>query len=429
MGAATSNPRNMKTLEALESNVRSYSRSFPAIFSRARGSIMLAEDGRKLIDFLSGAGTLNYGHNNHAIKAAISEYLESDAVVHGLDMATPAKLEFLETFNSVILRERGLQYRFQFTGPTGANAIEAALKLSRKITQRRNIISFTRGYHGMSLGAIAASANRFYRAGSGVSLSGATFMPYDGYLGPGVDTTGYLRRALTDESSGIDRPAAMLVETVQGEGGINVAGREWLRSIQTIARDVGALFVVDDIQMGCGRTGEFFSFEFAGLSPDIVVLSKSLSGYGLPLSMLLIKEGLDAWHPGEHTGTFRGNNLALVSATSAINVYWRSQTFSEGVKHMGDLMRRRLETIASEHANGFAVRGRGMALGFDCQMAEIAEATTRKAFDKGLIVERCGPVDQVVKFLPALTIDHELLTRGLDIFEESLAETLNRPGS
>lgn len=429
MGAATSNPRNMKTLEALESNVRSYSRSFPAIFSRARGSIMLTEDGRKLIDFLSGAGTLNYGHNNHAIKAAISEYLESDAVVHGLDMATPAKLEFMESFNSVILRERRLKYRFQFTGPTGANAIEAALKLSRKITQRRNIISFTRGYHGMSLGAIAASANRFYRAGSGVSLSGATFMPYDGYLGTGVDTTGYLRRALMDESSGIDRPAAMLVETVQGEGGINAAGREWLQSVQTIAREVGALFIVDDIQMGCGRTGEFFSFEFAGLSPDIVVMSKSLSGYGLPLSMLLIKEGLDAWDPGEHTGTFRGNNLALVSATAAINLYWRSQTFSEGVKRMGDLMRRRLETIASAHANSFAVRGRGMALGFDCQMAEIAEATTRKAFDKGLIVERCGPVDQVVKFLPALTIDHELLTRGLDIFEESLAETLDRPGS
>lgn len=429
MGGATSNPRNIKTLEALESNVRSYSRSFPAIFSRACGSIMLTEDGRKLIDFLSGAGTLNYGHNNHAIKAAISEYLESDAVVHGLDMATPAKLEFMETFNSVILRERGLQYRFQFTGPTGANAIEAALKLSRKITQRRNIISFTRGYHGMSLGAIAASANRFYRAGSGVSLSGATFMPYDGYLGPGTDTTGYMRRVLMDESSGIDRPAAMLVETVQGEGGINVAGREWLQSIQTIARDVGALFIVDDIQMGCGRTGEFFSFEFAGVSPDIVVLSKSLSGYGLPLSMVLIKEGLDAWDPGEHTGTFRGNNLALVSATAAINVYWRSQTFSEGVKRMGDLMRRRLETIASAHANSFAVRGRGMALGFDCQMAEIAEAVARKAFDKGLIVERCGPADQVVKFLPALTIDHELLTRGLDIFEESLAETLNRPGS
>ncbi|MCA6119956.1 diaminobutyrate--2-oxoglutarate transaminase [Bradyrhizobium sp. WSM 1738] len=414
----------MQAFEALESNVRSYSRLFPAIFSRARGSIMLTESGRKVIDFLSGAGALNYGHNNHQIKAAIAEYLASDAVVHGLDMATPAKLEFMETFSSVILRKRGLQYRFQFTGPTGADAIEAALKLSRKVTGRKNIISFTRGYHGLSLGAVAASGNRFLRTASGVSLSGATFMPYDGYLGPAVDTAEYLRKALLDKSSGIDSPAAILVEAVQGEGGINVASKEWLQSIQAIAKDAGALFIVDDVQMGCGRTGEFFSFEFASLSPDIVVMSKSLSGYGLPLSMLLIKEGLDAWQPGEHTSTFRGNNLALVAATAALDIYWRCQNFSQGVQRMGEFMRRRLEAIASKHGNSFAVRGRGMALGFDCQVAEIAEVTTRKAFDKGLIIERCGPDDQVVKFLPALTVDHETLNDGLQIFEASLAEAL-----
>lgn len=424
MGKAIGESRSMQAFEVLESNVRSYSRSFPAVFSRARGSIMLTEDGRKLIDFLSGAGTLNYGHNNHGIKDAITEYLASDAVIHGLDMATVAKREFLETFSSVVLRERNLQYRFQFTGPTGANAIEAALKLSRKITGRQNIISFTNGYHGMSLGAIAASGNRFCRTASGVSLSGVTFMPYDGYLGPAVDTADYLRKVLLDESSGVDCPAAILVETVQGEGGINVAGKEWLQSIQVIAKNVGALFIVDDIQMGCGRTGDFFSFEFAALSPDIVVLSKSLSAYGLPLSMLLIKDRLDAWRPGEHTGTFRGNNLALVSATAAINLYWRSRGFSQGVQRMGELMRRRLEAVAVAYANDFAVRGRGMALGFDCQLAEIAEATTRKAFERGLIIERCGPVDQVVKFLPALTIDSETLNEGLDIFDESLSETL-----
>lgn len=428
MSGAMSEPRQLKVVETLESNVRSYSRSFPAIFSRARGSIMSTEHGRKIIDFFSGAGALNYGHNNPEIKAAIAEYLASDAVVHGLDMATPAKLEFMETFNSVILQERDLQYRFQFTGPTGANAIEAALKLSRKVTGRQNIISFTHGYHGMSLGAIAVSGNRFYRTGSGASLSGATFMPYDGYLGPSVDTADYLRKALLDESSGIDLPAAILVETVQGEGGINVAGREWLQSIQAIARSVGALFLVDDIQVGCGRTGEFFSFEFAEVSPDIVVLSKSLSGYGLPLSMLLIKEEFDAWLPGEHTGTFRGNNLALVSATAATNIYWRSRAFSQDVQRKGQLLRRRLEAIASEHGNRFAVRGRGMALGFDCQMAEIAEATSSKAFEKGLMLERCGPVDQVAKFLPALTIDAETLNQGLEIFEESLVETLKGRG-
>lgn len=424
MEEVTSRPRTMKTCETLESNVRSYSRAFPAVFSRARGSIMLTEDGRKVIDFFSGAGALNYGHNNHTIKAAIAEYLATDAVVHGLDMATPARLEFMETFNSVILQERGLKYRFQFTGPTGANAVEAALKLSRKVTGRQNIISFTNGYHGMSLGAIAVSGNRYYRTASGLSLSGATFMPYDGYFGPAVDTADYLRKVLRDKSSGVDAPAAILVETVQGEGGINVARKEWLRSIQALARDAGALLILDDVQMGCGRTGDFFSFEFAALSPDIVVMSKSLSGYGLPLSMLLIKEELDAWRPGEHTGTFRGNNLALVAATTAINVYWRSRTFSQGIQHMGELMRSRLDTIATAHGNSFSVRGRGMALGFDCQMAEIAEATTRKAFDKGLIAERCGPDDEVVKFIPALTIDLETLNQGLEIFEEALDETL-----
>ncbi|MFQ3453912.1 diaminobutyrate--2-oxoglutarate transaminase [Bradyrhizobium sp. UFLA01-814] len=416
----------MQSLEDLESNVRSYSRTFPAIFSRARGSIIETEVGRKVIDFLSGAGALNYGHNNHEIKAALTEYLASDAVVHLLDMATPAKIEFMETFSSVILRERGMQYRFQFTGPTGANAVEAALKLSRKITGRQNIISFTHGYHGASLGAIAVSGNRFYRAASGAPLFGATFMPYDGYLGPGVDTVGYLRKVLTDESSGVDHPAAILVETVQGEGGINVARKEWLEAIQATAKDIDALFIVDDIQMGCGRTGEFFSFEFAGLSPDIVVLSKSLSGYGLPLSMLLIKEEFDAWQPGEHSGTFRGNNLALVTATAAVDIYWRSKKLSQEVERMGKFMRRRLECIASGHCNRFAVRGRGMVLGFDCQTAEIAASTARKAFEKGLIIERCGSTDEVIKFLPALTIDSETLIRGIDIFEESLTETLKK---
>ncbi|MDA9391412.1 diaminobutyrate--2-oxoglutarate aminotransferase [Bradyrhizobium sp. CCBAU 45394] len=413
----------MRAIEDLESKVRSYSRSFPAVFSRARGSIMLTENGRQFIDFFSGAGALNYGHNNHGIKAAVTEYLASDAMIHGLDMATPAKIEFMETFNSVILKGRGLQYRYQFTGPTGANAIEGALKLARKVTGRQNIISFTQGYHGLSLGAIAATGNRFYRKVSGVSLSGTTFMPYDGYFGSGVDTAEYVRKVLMDGGSGIDPPAAILVETVQGEGGINVASKKWLQSIQMIAKEVGALFIVDDIQMGCGRTGEFFSFEFAALSPDVIVLSKSLSGYGLPLSMLLIKEGLDAWEPGEHTGTFRGNNLALVSATAAINMYWRCTRLSEEVRRMGALLRDRLQAIASEHGNGFSVRGRGMALGFDCHTTELAEATTRRAFERGLIVERCGPEDQVVKFFPALTIDLETLNQGLEMFEEALIET------
>lgn len=425
MGNAFKPSRKMQRFETLESNVRAYSRSFPAIFSRARGSILLTEDGRKVIDFFSGAGALNYGHNNHRIREALTEYLASDSLVHGLDIATPTRLDFMQTFSSVILQERGLKYRFQFTGPTGANAIEAALKLARKVTGRQNVISFTNGYHGMSLGAVAASGNRFYRAAGGVSLCGTTFAPFDGYFGSAIDTANYLQKLLSDESSGIDYPAAILLETVQGEGGINVAGKQWLRAVQAIANEVGALFVVDDIQMGCGRTGDFFSFEFAGLSPDIVAMSKSLSGYGLPLSMLLIKEEFDAWQPGEHTGTFRGNNLALVSATAAINTYWRDSTFSKQIQRIADYMRRQLEVIASKHGNRFVVRGRGMALGFDCQAPEIAATATRKAFEKGVMLERCGAADQVVKFIPALTIDQGTMDEGLELFERALAETLH----
>ncbi|WP_025038554.1 diaminobutyrate--2-oxoglutarate transaminase [Bradyrhizobium sp. DOA9] len=419
--------RNLHALNAMESNVRLYSRAFPALFSHARGSFLLTETGDRFIDFLSGAGALNYGHNNHQIKAAMTAYLASDAVVHGLDMATPAKLAFMETFSSVILRERRLSYRFQFTGPTGANAVEAALKLARKVTGRHNIISFTRGYHGLSLGAAAATGNQFYRKASQVALSGVTFMPFDGYLGEGIDAAEYLRNALRDPSSGIDAPAAILLETIQGEGGINVAREPWLRSIQTIAAEIEAVFIVDDIQMGCGRTGDFFSFESAELSPDIVILSKSLSGYGLPLSLLLIKDAIDIWEPGEHTGTFRGNNLALVSATAALNLYWRSAAFSQSIHQMGTLMRQRLNAISAAQGNRFTVRGRGMALGFDCgKTPEIAAVAVRTAYNRGLIIERCGPADEVIKFFPSLTIDPETLNRGLDIFEESLAEAMSQ---
>lgn len=396
----------MQAFEALESTVPFYSRSFPATFSRARGSFMLTEFGQKLIDFSSGAGTLNYGHNNHQIKSAIAKCIASDSVAHGPDMATPAKLEFMKTFSSVILQSRDLQYGLQFTEPADANAIDSALMLSRR-AGRQHIISFTHGCHGMSSGVIAASGNHCHRTASGDSFSGVTFTPCDGSLGPAVDTVEYPRKALMDESSGIDRPAAIVVETVQGRG-INVAGKQWLQSIQAIAKSVGAHFIVDDIQMDCGRAGDFFSLEFASLSPDIVVLSKSLSEYGLLLSTLLIREGLDAWR-GEHIGSFRGSNLVLVSATA--NLYRRCRTFSQDVQRMGEFMRRRLEPIASEHGIGFAVGGRGMAFGFDCQIAEVAGGTIRKAFQKGLIVERCGPADQVIEFLPALTIDSE--TRAL----------------
>ena len=417
----------MRIFEELESNVRSYSRSFPTVFSEARWSILIDENGNEYIDFLSGAGTLNYGHNNPALKQVLLDYVESDGIIHGLDMATTAKAEFLRTFKEVILDPRGLDYKVQFTGPTGTNAVEAALKIARKATGRYNIVSFTNGFHGVTAGAVAATANSHYRDGLGLPPTGVSFLPYDGYLGAGTDTSRYLAQVLEDGSSGVDHPAAVIVETVQGEGGINVATFDWLRRVEAICRQHDVLLIVDDIQMGCGRTGAFFSFEEAGVSPDIVTLSKSLSGYGLPLSLVLMKPELDQWKPGEHNGTFRGNNLAFVTAKAVLDEYWCDGDFSAEVRRKGRLVHAQLEQIAEEVDGRLAVRGRGMVQGLDCGNGRIASAITRQAFAKGLVIETSGADGEVVKFLSPLTTSDKQLKEGLDILAESVRGSLARP--
>ncbi|MDW9782408.1 diaminobutyrate--2-oxoglutarate transaminase [Sinorhizobium meliloti] len=413
------NSNSLSAFETLESNVRSYSRSFPVVFRKAAGALLEDEKGSVYIDFLSGAGVLNYGHNDADLLHGAIQYLQSNGIVHGLDMASSAKREFMEHFDAIILRPRGLTYKFQFPGPTGANAVEAALKLARKATGRHTVISFTNGFHGVSLGALAATGNRYYRDAAGLPSAGVVFMPYDGYFGPDQNTSDYLDKVLSDTSSGVDLPAAIILETVQGEGGINSASRDWLQSVEQLCRKNGILLIVDDIQAGCGRTGSFFSFDFAGLSPDIVVLSKSLSGLGLPLSLLLLKPELDVWQPGEHNGTFRGNNLALVTATAALQKYWTDEKLSQGVLEKGRIISERLRQIAQcNHA--LSMRGRGMMLGLDCGTGKLAGKIVRKAFEDGLVVERCGAEDQVIKLLPPLTIDEETLERGLDILDMSV---------
>ncbi|OGG56158.1 MAG: diaminobutyrate--2-oxoglutarate transaminase [Candidatus Handelsmanbacteria bacterium RIFCSPLOWO2_12_FULL_64_10] len=416
----------LKTFERLESEVRGYSRSFPAVFEKARGAFLFDEEGREYIDFLCGAGTLNYGHNNPILKRKVIEYLLGDGLIHGLDMASTAKRRFLETFEAAILWPRGLKYKIQFPGPTGTNAVEAALKLARKVTGRTTVVSFTNGFHGVSLGSLAATGNTFFREGAGVALNQTAFMPYDGYLGEGVDTLEYFRRFLADQSSGLDHPAAVIVETVQGEGGVNVASFEWLRGLERLCREFDVLLIVDDIQMGCGRTGAFFSFEEAGLKPDMVTLSKSLSAYGLPLSALLIRPDLDLWRPGEHSGTFRGNNLALVAATEALNHYWCDGDFSRRVCQKARLLRERLERIVERYPEAVSVRGRGLVQGLVCAVPEQGKQISRAAFEKGLIVETSGAEGQVVKLLPPLVIEESKLKDGLEILEQSVSEVLEQ---
>jgi len=416
----------MGIFKRLESEVRGYCRSFPRIFSTAQGAILTDEGGRDYIDFLAGAGTLNYGHNHPQIKQRAMDYMMRDGVMHGLDMHTEAKQTLLETFERLILFPLEQDYKVQFPGPTGTNAVEAALKLARKVTGRTNIVSFTNGFHGVSLGSVAATANSHFRDAAGTPLGNVTFMPYDGYMGEDVDTLSYFRRTLEDKSSGLDLPAAVVVETVQGEGGVNVASVEWLRGLERLCREFDMLLIVDDIQVGCGRTGTFFSFEEAAISPDIVTLSKSLSGYGLPLAMVLIRREYDQWKPGEHNGTFRGNNLAFVTAAAALELYWKDAGLTRLVKQRGRLMRQRLSKIAMAHEEAdLSVRGRGMIWGVSCDgCAELAGAVSAAAFERGLIIETSGADSQVLKLLPPLTIEDEQLEEGLDIIEQSFEAVL-----
>jgi len=417
---------DMSTINRLESQVRSYCRHFPVVFTKARGATLEDEEGNVYIDFLAGAGALNYGHNDPVLKAKLLDYIEADQIVHGLDMATGAKRAFMEAFESLILSPRKMSYKMQFTGPTGTNAVEAAMKVARNFTGRQTIVSFTNGFHGVTLGSVAATGNSHFRDGCGMQPQGTAFMPYDGYMGDEIDTTEYLDKMLTDGSSGLDHPAAVIVETIQGEGGINLASNEWLRSLQQVCLKHEILLIVDDIQVGCGRTGTFFSFEEAGIFPDIITLSKSLSGYGLPLSVVLMKPHLDQWEPGEHNGTFRGNNLAFVTARAALEEYWRDGSFEVEVKRKGEIVRERLERLVDLDERGvLSARGRGMMQALDCGSGELASRISALAFERGLIMETSGSLDQVLKCLIPLTITDDELERGLAILEESVIEALS----
>ncbi len=414
-----------------ESAVCVYARSFPVLFDRAEGSYLYDSAGNRYLDFLAGAGSLNYGHNNPILKRALIDYIERDGVTHSLDLHTAAKAGFLTALTERILQPRELDYVVQFTGPTGTNAVEAALKLARNVTGRHNVIAFTNGFHGVTLGAVAATGNAHHRGGAGVALSGVTRTPFCGYMGNEFDTLKLLDRQLSDRSSGIDKPAAVIVETVQGEGGLNVASVQWLQGLERLCRRHDMLLIVDDIQAGCGRTGTFFSFEPAGIRPDIVTLSKSLSGYGLPCAVVLLRPQIDQWKPGEHNGTFRGNNHAFVTAAAALNEYWSDDAFAAEVRAKAQHLTTRLRAMAGDGSvSHFKLKGRGLMQGLQCRDGEQAAKITAKAFERGLVIETSGSDSQVVKCLFPLTIEQRDLDAGLDIVAACAKEVVaaDKPG-
>lgn len=412
----------MQVFERVESEVRSYCRSWPTVFTTASGSRLKDENGQSYIDFFAGAGSLNYGHNHPVIKQALMDYLADDNIIHGLDKYTVAKREFLESFEEIILQPRNLDYKVMFPGPAGNNAVEAALKLARKYTGRETVISFTNGFHGMTLGALAVTGNSMKRGGAGVPLNNVATMPYDNYMDGQMPDFLWLRSLLEDSGSGLDQPAAVIVETVQGEGGINVASDEWLRGLQEVCREYGILLIVDDIQMGCGRTGPFFSFERAGIQPDIVTISKSLSGLGLPFALTMMRRELDVWEPGEHNGTFRGFNPAFVTAKAALETFWRTDELANSVQQTGEWLDGQLKELITDYASlNMSTRGEGLARGLVFENPEHASKVCSEAFQHGLLMESAGAEDEVVKFLPPLTTSDAEFKEGVGILADSVA--------
>jgi diaminobutyrate-2-oxoglutarate transaminase len=424
----------MTIFERLESEVRGYCRAWPVVFDTAHGHTMVAEDGTEYLDFFAGAGALNYGHNHPKLIEALQDHLSRQGFVHALDISTTTKRDFMERFEQLVLGPRDLDYKLQFPGPTGTNAVEAALKLARKVTGRERVVGFTNGFHGMTLGSLSVTGNAMKRGGAGVPLSNATSMPFANYLGDDFDSLHVLEAMITGESSGLDEPAAVIVETTQGEGGINPASERWMSGLDDICKRHGILLIIDDIQVGCGRTGPFFSWERMDVEPDIVTLSKSLSGTGLPMALVLLKPDHDQWEPGEHNGTFRGNNAAFVTAGAALEHFWTDDHLTNSVESKSTRLRGGLESIRADHPGLFSdVRGRGLILGLEATVPEIATVVAEGAFGRGLVIETAGADGEVVKMLPPLTVTDEAIDRGLGIladvaadFDEKLVEDLSR---
>lgn len=402
----------MTIFEQRESSIRAYSRVYPVVFKTANNARQTDDTGKEYIDFFAGAGVLNFGHNNPAMKNAIIEYLNKNGVLHSLDMQTQAKAEFIQHFTNVILKPRNMPHRLQFTGPTGTNAVEAAMKLARRVTGRQNIVAFDQGFHGMTLGALAATANEYFRSAAGVPLEHVTHLPFAEQSDNSDESITALREVFLDHNA--PAPAAFLIETIQAEGGVNVADKNWIKAIAAIAKELGALLIVDDIQVGCGRTGSYFSFDDLDIDPDIVCLAKGIGGIGTPLAMNLVRPELDDhWSPGEHTGTFRGQNLSFVAGKVALD-FFTNDTLMDKVNANVDFMHSQLKPLLNSDPS-LQLRSKGMIMGLDVGDGERASAIVQKCFIDGLIVASCGMGGKVIKLIPPLTIPQTDLAVGLNI--------------
>lgn len=427
---------------AMESNVRSYPRKLPLAIAKAQGCWVTDVEGNQYLDCLAGAGTLALGHNHPAVIQAIQDVLASGLPLHTLDLTTPLKDAFTEELLSFFPKD---QYCLQFCGPSGADGTEAAIKLAKTYTGRGNVISFSGGYHGMTHGSLSMTGNLNAKNAVQNLMAGVQFMPYPHeYRCPlglggeaGVDAlTYYFENFIEDVESGVVKPAAVILEAIQGEGGVVTAPIKWLQKIREVTKKHGIVLILDEVQAGFCRSGKMFAFEHAGIEPDVVVMSKAVGG-SLPLAVLAIRKEFDAWQPAGHTGTFRGNQLAMATGYASLKIM-REQNLAQNAQERGDFLQAELKKIAQEYPCIGNVRGRGLMIGIEIvderkpanrigsfpEDCELAAAIQKACFNNKLLLERGGRGGNVVRILCAVNISHAECEEMIKRFRQSVADAV-----
>ncbi len=429
-----------------ESSARSYPRKFPFALNRAKGVILEDVEGNRYIDFLCGAGTLALGHNDERVNRAMVDLINSGSPLHTLDLTTPAKDRFVETIHSILPFGMAKDVKIQFCSPSGTDATDAAIKLCKIATGRSSVIAFSGGYHGMGHGAMAVTGNCFAKSQVPNIMPGVQFMPYPySYRCPmglggdeGTKACGaYFERLLKDPESGVSKPACVIIEPIQGEGGVIPAPVEFLQTIRRVTAELDIPLICDEIQCGMGRSGKVFAFEYAGIVPDVILASKAIGGTQ-PMSVVIYNKKLDQWGPGSHAGTFRGNQLAMAAGTVVMETI-REPEFLAEVVRKGNLFRERLLALQKECPIIGDVRGKGLMLGIEfvdpkgqtdimghpMESGTICAAVQKLCFEHGLVMEKGGRNGSVMRCLTALNIPDEDLEKGICIFEETVRE-INR---
>lgn len=426
-----------------ESSARSYPRKFPVALTKAKGSWVEDADGKRYLDFLCGAGTLALGHNDDEVNNAMIDLISSGAPLHTLDLTTPVKDRFVETIFSTLPEKLRSNAKIQFCSPSGTDATDAAIKLCKTATGRGTVMAFSGGYHGMGHGALALTGNHNAKNRVQNLMPGVQFMPYPySYRCPfglggeagAKAASAYFERMLKDPESGVTRPAAVILEAIQGEGGVIPAPASFLQTVRRVTEELSIPLILDEIQCGMGRSGNIWAFEESGIVPDVILMSKAIGG-SQPMSVVVYNKDLDKWSAGAHAGTFRGNQLAMAAGTVVLNRI-SDQGFLDEVRRKGNVIKDAMLKLKSSISIIGDVRGRGLMLGIEFidpngskdimgnpePSGEIAAEIQRRCFEKGLIMEKGGRNGSVMRCLCALTVSDSEISTMLDIFSSAAME-------